>query len=470
MVERLEIVAFRESIQARRSEEQLSRIARVKRFQELLIGDAQFRIALAGATSALGDSAALERYLPVVGLDLHTLRPLWDPQVAGATFDRNRWPVVSEWLDWQKDLAEYRHRLRDLGSAGTANPEFDEWRRRQIVRLSTELPPANAHVQIYPPIAFELSDGCSIGCAFCGVSAAKFKGWLPYGENRTLWREVVAATVNMFGRAAALCACYWATEPFDNPDFLRFIDDVYQATGFLPQTTTAAALRNIEQTRECLTLANRYGCGYPRFSVLTNRQLQTIHATFTPEELVNVDIVNHAKGALTKKAPAGRLFKPDAPLTEHATIACVIGFLVNMVTRTIRQIVPTLPSEQWPDGYRVLGEATFWDGAEFERALRALQSANCRRDRDPNRVLKFRSDLKYEQVQSGFKLAGAGGTVTIENHPFARQLGEILNRGDRCFEEIVKEVSPTDAGALSLSLMIKTFRQQELLEDFDHRA
>ena len=47
---------------------------------------------------------------------------------------------------------------------------------------------------------------------------------------------------------------------------------------------------------------------------------------------------------------------------EGGTIACVSGFLFNMVERNVRLISPCNASERWPLGYRIYDEGTFTDG------------------------------------------------------------------------------------------------------------
>ena len=64
-------------------------------------------------------------------------------------------------------------------------------------------------------------------------------------ENARLWRAILDHWVDLFGTAAQTGFCYWATDPADNPDYPRFIEDYHAATGNLPQTTTAAPLRDL---------------------------------------------------------------------------------------------------------------------------------------------------------------------------------------------------------------------------------
>ena len=149
----------------------------------------------------------------------------------------------------------------------------------------------------HPILAFELSAGCTIGCWFCGVSADRFHGNFAYtAENARLWRAILDHCVDLFGTGAQTGFCYWATDPTDNPDYPRFLADYHAATGNLPQTTTAAPLKNLAFTREILRLSDQHRCVINRFSILTLRILDAVHAAFSAEELMGVELVLQNRG------------------------------------------------------------------------------------------------------------------------------------------------------------------------------
>lgn len=446
-------------ISRKRTDAQIVSVARVKRFHERMTGDPLAR----------EDHSRLAAHAACAGLPLEQLRPLWDTSL-GLTLDAigkadaRRWPEVAEWTSWLEDQLQYRHALRELGSCAKANPQFDSWRRRQIVRLTTELPPATCGVQVYAPIAFELSEGCSVGCRFCGLSAGRLSRVFRYAEGARLWRDALEAVADQFGESAGAGICYWATDPFDNPDYLRFIDDVFTVVGLLPTTTTALALRKPEMSRRCMQLANERGSGAPRFSVLSQRQLDALHASFEPTALLNVTVVNQSKGSATVRAQAGRLFVRGAPVGEHATIAGVVGFVANMSSRTIRMVLPCLPTETWPDGFRVLGSEGFEDGPSFGEALKKLQAAHCPAGLDVRRAVGFRADLAYEPDDSGFRLRGAGGVVSVRQGSHAVQVGAALAGGALSITQILERSIAARADVLNVRLLLEQLQSQELLE------
>src|SRR6185295_5508555 len=94
---------------------------------------------------------------------------------------------------------------------------------------------------------------------------------------------------------------------------------------------------------------------------------------FTAEELAQVELVLHNRESLiSHKAVAGRAMERRDRLRiqepdPQPTIACVTGFLVNMVKRTIALITPARATPARPLGYDVFAERTF-DGARAFRA------------------------------------------------------------------------------------------------------
>ena len=200
----------------------------------------------------------------------------------------------------------------------------------------------------HPILAFELSAGCSIGCWFCGISADRFRGNFPYTrENATLWRDILDHAVDLFGPGAQSGFCYWGTDPSDNPDYPKFLEDYYAITGLLPQTTTAAPLKDMALTREVMRLGEKHRCVINRFSILNLKMFEAVHAAFSAEELLGVELVMQNRESLIAKARVGRAKERQQKLesagkpasiagveSEQSTIACASGFLVNMVART----------------------------------------------------------------------------------------------------------------------------------------
>jgi radical SAM family RiPP maturation amino acid epimerase len=370
-------------------------------------------------------------------------------------------------------MAECRELYLRAGDCSEANARFHAWRQRQIRRAASELG-AMAIEVTHPILAFELSAGCSIGCWFCGISAERFQGNFLYtDENADLWRSILGHSVELFGMAAQTGFCYWATDPSDNPDYPKFIEDYFFITGSLPQTTTAAPLRNVEFTRNVLQLADRYRCLTNRFSILSLRIFDAVHQTFSAEELMGVELVLQNRESLAAKALAGRARDRHEKLlsagkagsmgtieASQPTIACVSGFLVNMVNRTIQLVTPTRSGERWPLGYRIHGERRFATARDFRLAIESLIDAHMPKCVASSDVVSFRDDLAYAPNSDGFELNTAHGGFALGGFPGAALLGDLIHQGNQTGGEIQRTL--TSAGA---DFLVTASALQQL---FDH--
>jgi radical SAM family RiPP maturation amino acid epimerase len=326
----------------------------------------------------------------------------------------------------------------------------------------------------HPILAFELTAGCSVGCWFCGVSAGKLQGAFPYSaENRRLWRGVLEQTVGLFGAAAQTGFCYWATEPADNPDYPRFIEDFHGTVGVLPSTTSATPVKDPAWTRRVLRLHEELG-GLPnRFSILTLRMLDRVHATFTAEELFGVQMVLQNKEAAQPKAHAGRAIerarrsgKPeDDNIVEGATIACVSGFLVNMVERSIRLVSPTPAGARWPLGYRTFGSARFDTAAEFGRAIEALILQHMPPTVAGATPLRFRPDLAYSRTDDGFELTSQGTHYALGGGGATGLLGDLLQEGRSTADDLTAALRLVGLDFLQVADLVQRLFDRGLLEE-----
>lgn len=433
-----------------RSAEELHQIAHIKRFMERLVADPQFRDKL---RENAGNMDGLKQIAEEYGLDVDpgAMLPLFHRQYLKYRYtdDEEKWPLSKLWSGYMKEMLAHREDLRDAGDATDANPAFNIWRQRQIARSMSELGASGPNIT-HPLVAYELSKGCSMGCWFCGIAAEKFEGHLPYTpESAALWRGVLETMTELFGAAAQTGFCYWATDPMDNPDYDRFIEDHYRVTGFLPQTTTAAPLKNLELTRRVLALFGKYRCVTNRFSILNLKILDRVHATFTPEELSGVELVMQNREALTSKANAGRARQRKQKLREagksdriaerdddHATIACVSGFLINMLAQTVQMVSPTRGGERWALGYRIYETAHFKTTAEFRAAIEGMIARHGGEQLNGQDRISFRPDLTYHPKSDGFELESSAVTHTFRGFSFAQQLGDLIARGDRTAGDI----------------------------------
>ncbi|GLS37814.1 hypothetical protein GCM10010869_34080 [Mesorhizobium tianshanense] len=466
----------------RRTPEERRTLSHVKRFMERLAGDREFRTALLENLDA--PRAVTERY--GIEVDPMEMLPLWCGDYLKYCFkpESAPWPLAMMWDEYMREMLRHRDLLRDQGEMSMINPRFHAWRERQIRRCNDELGELAPSIT-HPILAFELSEGCTVGCWFCGLSADRFKGYYEYSEEHAeLWRGVVGVASEMFGSAARTGFCYWATDPIDNPDYDRFLFDYHQITGTLPQTTTAAPLKDQALTRRVLELFKRYGGVTNRFSVLSTNHLNQIHAAFSPEDLMGVELILQGKEAPTAKAFTGRARarkeklkaanKDDAialPEGYPTTIACVSGFLVNMLQGRLQLVTPVPGSERWPLGYRTVGQRFFRTPDEFREGLQSIIDEHMLESPPPNLPIRFRGDLQYEAGNRCFHLRSRNIEHRVLDEVVPISVGDLIACGNCTASELIMRVTTDGASALAVAdLLDQLYAAGVIEEDLDSLA
>ncbi len=413
--------------------EQAASVAQTKRLLEFFIADSEFRKALVDSPSEATRSRGL-------AADAQEVRLLWDlPYATLQTSLRIPTPPsVQLYRSFIQEKIAHRERLRARDCAPSQTPHR-KWRERQINRCWTQLGEGRTRAIIHAPFAVELSKGCSVGCWFCGVSAEKKKEDFLYNEaNTKLWQDSLRALGEIFGPAAAQGFCYWATDPLDNPDYERFCLDFARILGRFPQTTTAQAQKHIPRVRELLKVSREHGCTINRFSVLSIGAFRKLVEAFTAEELLFTELVTQnfeatmmqsnsgrARGSekLAKKAEALQLQHSDE---EPGTIACVSGFLLNMVDRKVKLVAPCPSSDEWPEGFWVFEEATFSSGAELGAVCQAMINRHMPTSLRHNDPVAFRPDFKFSATEEGFTLTSYYAKSTLGKMEAGQELGLLI--------------------------------------------
>ena len=316
-----------------------------------------------------------------------------------------------------------------------ADPALRAWRRRQIARCDGQLARANARGLLHAPVAFEFSSGCSRHCWFCSMAAEPLTDVFAYtSQNARLWREVLAVVGDVVGPAAAKGGCYWATEPFDNPDYERFAGDFHEVLGEFPQTTTAMALADPARTRALLDLSLRRGAPRNRFSVLSVPMLRRLYRELTPEELLLVRLVLHVEGG-TRRWASGRAREPHALALDAAsptspgTSACLSGFLISMTARRVSLLSPCLADARRPHGSIVFAEAGFDGADDLARRLRRMIAEHMPARWPAGAPVGVRADVACAYADGRLELTGAYATHTLTGDASLRTLGELVTAG-----------------------------------------
>lgn len=259
-----------------------------------------------------------------------------------------------------------------------SDPRLLAWYGRQTGRCGFQSRISRRKAGLfYLPVTFELSDGCSMQCPFCCLAAGRLKAVFPYtGENAALWKEVLHRTRELVGDITDICACYFATEPFDNPDYEKFLADFYGIFGRYPQTTTAASARDVKRTKAFL---GRLGEQFLRqaalrFSVVSLEQLKEIHQSFSSRELAYVELLlNHPESAYAY-CRSGRAVSLSETLkgkqfSDGISCICTCGFVVSLAKRTVKLVAPHRPDAGHPLGMRVYEERAFQTAKDYGRVL-----------------------------------------------------------------------------------------------------
>jgi hypothetical protein len=228
-----------------------------------------------------------------------------------------------------------------------------------------------------------------------------------------------------------------------------------------------------------LRLHDEYRCYLNRFSILTLKILDAVHATFTAEELFGVELVLLNPEALTRKAIAGRARTARLKMhpatggardtdvdAEQTTIACVSGFLVNMVNGTIQLVTPTRASDRWPLGYRIYGERKFQTAREFRSGIEELIAAHMAPEVSGSDVLRLCEGVRYRpEPEGGFELSRHNGRLTVRGFSGAALLGDMLHEGNHTAGDIQTALMREGADILVTASAIQGLFDRGFLND-----
>src|SRR6185436_13943892 len=141
------------------------------------------------------------------------------------------------------------------------------------------------------PYAIELSSGCSLRCNYCGFDAPRLSAVAKFDEaNEKLFREILEELGRFFGKGAECTFLFWATDPFDNPDYERYLLAFHDQFGVVPGTTTALWYRDLDRSRKLIELTREHNeeIIYTRFSINSVRHLELCLKTWSASDLRDV--------------------------------------------------------------------------------------------------------------------------------------------------------------------------------------
>lgn len=388
-------------------------------------------------------------------------------------------PVVIRYRSFIEEKIRHRARLR--GTSVPSDPRVRAWRDRMIKRCIGSLGQTRADAIVHAPAAFELSQGCTVGCWFCGVAAPRFEHNWPYDEaNAELWRESLAVMAEIYGPAIKHGFLYWATDPLDNPDYEHFLTDFHTVLGECPQTTTAQGQKDIDRSRALLQKSHAMGSAIDRFSIIALNSLYRVHEGFTPEELLRVELVPQNKESTigrtrSLKSNAGRARKfakkrSGELVSEGAssTIACVSGFLFNMLEKSVKLITPCDANERWPLGYWVLAEGTFESAEELRTLVEWMIDETIKDSLSVLDVVRIKPDARIVVDEDGsMRVASPGLGLGFGVQPKASELAGAIAAGVNTVEQIALHrarsagVPPVETLQLLDRLFVNGFMDEE---------
>jgi radical SAM family RiPP maturation amino acid epimerase len=478
------------------SEEERVKLSQVKRFFECYDGDKELRDNLkAGAVTP--EQRALLKEIGVT-FEIEALEPVWrdrevfeqalDAPESQAAQDAFRlvesYPLLNLWARYKLRRAQaYVEQRVWLTTTPNDSPSYSAWRRRRIQATKSELGHYGYEID-HPALAIELQVGCSVGCYFCAFDAPKLQKVFDIGvpENRQLFRDIALSLRLRLGWSSGHALLYWSTEPADNPHYIQFMKDYKEITGSSVCTATARA--DEKWVSDLLAHYGPMNQPWPRISVLTRSIMYKIHKRFTPWEARDMVLLMQQKDGeeQRQKVPGGRdkMLKrledytdlrdldtartPDDLVVPQGSIACVSGFLVNIIEKTIRLISPCYTSPQHRYGYRVFDTVSFTDAADFDRQLAGMLERKMVFEPYDEMPMKFRDDLRYRPKPGGFQLTTRHQVHECTGNEVFGPLGELVHRGTHTHAQVVDElVERHGLNAMLVAAVIKSLFDEGFL-------
>ncbi len=404
---------------------QIFTIGQTKRFLERWTSEPAFKELI-----AKNPEQAITKY----NLTFHPeeIRMLWDRGYALESDPEQVPDPVQQYRDFIHEKFAHRDLLRD--QSASSDSRINAWRKRQMMRCISQLGVAKHGSIVHAPFAVELNQGCSVGCWFCAYSAPKLSALYRYTkENEKLWQETLRILRDVWGESAKYGFCYWATEPLDNPDYEQFLSDFHKILGYFPQTTTAVPLRDIDRTRKLIKLSQQNNGFVERFSIHSLEILEEVYRHFSADELKWVELVTQNEESDMAYANSGKILagtndNKNKIVVNDSTIACVSGFLLNMVDKSVQLITPCISNNRWPKGYIIYDEKHFTNGEELREVLEQLIDTHMPTTLGRDQRVQFRSDLRMQIEENGFSLHLKHPTYnSAQPHPFYNSPSRIMH-------------------------------------------
>ena len=413
-------------------------------------------------------------------LDFKSLQILTDPEMAKsyASGDPKTPLLVKQYRQFIHSKRQHCIETRE------SHPEHTKWRRwRQRMLYATlwREGPQKYSKLVHSPFTIELTHGCTVGCWFCGVDAEKYQGPVEInGQTELIWKKLLSSFRTIAGeRSAQHGFCYWATDPFDHPEYEWFLEHFHDILGYWPQTTTAQGMKHAQRMRNLLHHIKERNAFVQRFSMIRSGDFDEIHDFFTPDELFMCELIPQYDDRLSPKATAGRVRQlvldrqsTNKPIPIHynleatGSIACVSGFLINLVQQSVKLITPCNATDRWPLGYRVLGERTFDQADDVENVLLRILDESLIEYLHPDDRLSPYSGIVFTAPERTTLCATKYGyAFSLPNISNASHFAELLQHGDMTVSEICAERRTFDVDNVYTLIALNQLFDQGLFDE-----
>ncbi|MBL4692055.1 MAG: radical SAM family RiPP maturation amino acid epimerase [Magnetovibrio sp.] len=449
-------------------------LSQIKRYMECVQGDKDFREA-----SNTGEFSADQRaYLKEVGVmfEPEELSVLWEqPEAMIEVYQQMAEidnyddlsenvrtliassPILEIWMRYRTIRGGmYKKHAKAIPLLDFGDPRFNAWRKRRIMSTRSEL--GNYGHQIdHPSLAIELQVGCSVGCGFCAFDAPKLTKVFDYTApgNKEFFEGIATVLTKLMGPVGASHALlYWSTEPHDNPNYIDFMKSYEKITGY--SVCTATARSDERWIRDLIAYYRKFPAPWPRISVLSKKIMQKLHRQFTPYEFRDVGLLMQQSDAevFREKVPGGRdkmmeklkagsdlrdMEEPNIDLVKVAqgSIACVSGFLINAITKTVMLSSPCYTSVTHRYGYRVFDQGTFETPEDLERVMRDMVERCMPLSPYPEMPMRFRDDFSFRAKEGGFDLVSPNQIHHFNDSPVWKPLGSLIDGGTLNYEALI---------------------------------
>ncbi|QNJ06883.1 radical SAM family RiPP maturation amino acid epimerase [Synechococcus sp. MEDNS5] len=387
-----------------------------------------------------------------------------------------------------KNRSLIKHQNWTLNKFNGDSPYFT-WRQRRILSIQSELGFYGTSID-HPTFAIELAVGCTVGCTFCAYDAQKLESIFDFNNNHNLdlFKAVARSLQLILGDGCGGGMLYYATEPNDNPDYINFLETYYQITGY--KLCTSTARYNIDWLEDLIKFYSfPEPTFWPRVSVLSPHIMEKMHRHFSPLEFIYPSILAQSIEIEDERAkvPGGRekfgmkvlsqvkdarqytsADQVDYSLIPQGSIACVTGFRINMVQKTITLTSPCYTSYKWSHGYRNFGTVSFSTPDSVYPAFIDLINRFIPNSTDNHLIFSWRDDLDFRLFEDGFELVSPYLFHSFRGSEFYKAIGLIYSKHRQLlFQEMRDKITANVPGSsiLTASFLLKRFFDAGLINE-----